>query len=275
MGRLLALLLKWRSEVLLVILLAIALGLTVTQSSHQKAVWLSSSNQFLGSIHSFKATTVSYFSLKKRNQQLQEDNAALRAALYQAQFEKALIDGSMLLSDSLNPYAVIPAKVVTNSVVRERNYLTLNKGTQQGVYADMGVITDQGVVGIIEQSSANFSTVLSLLHEDSSINASIKGSNYFGSLVWNGKRFDRCQLFDIPKTAEIQIGDSIVTGGMSSIFPPGILIGQVSQFTIVENSSFYTIEVSLSNNMANLSQVYTIDNRLKEERLTLEVQSND
>lgn len=275
MGRLLALLLKWRSEVLLVILLAIALGLTVTQSSHQKAVWLSSSNQFLGSIHSFKATTVSYFSLKKRNQQLQEDNAALRAALYQAQFEKALIDGSMLLSDSLNPYAVIPAKVVKNSVVRERNYLTLNKGTQQGVYADMGVITDQGVVGIIEQSSANFSTVLSLLHEDSSINASIKGSNYFGSLVWNGKRFDRCQLFDIPKTAEIQIGDSIVTGGMSSIFPPGILIGQVSQFTIVENSSFYTIEVSLSNNMANLSQVYTIDNRLKEERLTLEAQSND
>lgn len=275
MGRLLALLFKWRSEVLLVILLAIALGLTVTQSSHQKAVWLSSSNQFLGSIHSFKATTVSYFSLKKRNQQLQEDNAALRAALYQAQFEKALVDGSMLLSDSLNPYAVIPAKVVKNSVVRERNYLTLNKGTQQGVYADMGVITDQGVVGIIEQSSANFSTVISLLHEDSSINASVKGSNYFGSLVWNGKRFDRCQLFDIPKTAEIQIGDSIVTGGMSSIFPPGILIGQVSQFTIVENSSFYTIEVSLSNNMANLSQVYTIDNLLKEERLTLEVQSND
>lgn len=275
MGRLLALLFKWRSEVLLVILLAIALGLTVTQSSHQKAVWLSSSNQFLGSIHSFKATTVSYFSLKKRNQQLQEDNAALRAALYQAQFEKALVDGSVLLSDSLNPYAVIPAKVVKNSVVRERNYLTLNKGTQQGVYADMGVITDQGVVGIIEQSSANFSTVISLLHEDSSINASVKGSNYFGSLVWNGKRFDRCQLFDIPKTAEIQIGDSIVTGGMSSIFPPGILIGQVSQFTIVENSSFYTIEVSLSNNMANLSQVYTIDNLLKEERLTLEVQSND
>lgn len=275
MGRLLALLFKWRSEVLLVFLLAIALGLTVTQSSHQKAVWLSSSNQFLGSLHSFKATTASYFSFKKRNQQLQKDNAALRAALYQAQFEKALVDGSMLLSDSLNPYAVIPAKVIKNSVVRERNYLTLNKGTQQGVYADMGVITDQGVVGIIEQSSANFSTVISLLHEDSSINASVKGSNYFGSLVWNGKRFDRCQLFDIPKTAQIQIGDSIVTGGMSSIFPPGILIGQVSQFAIVENSSFYTIEVSLSNNMANLSQVYTIDNRLKEERLTLEVQSND
>jgi rod shape-determining protein MreC len=275
MRKLLALLFKWRSEVLLVILLATALGFTVTRSSYQKSVWLSSSNKFLGSLHSFKSTTASYFSLKKRNQQLQEDNAALRAALYQVQFEKALIDGSMFLSDSLNPYAVIPAKVVKNSVVRERNYLTLNKGTQHGIYADMGVITDQGVVGIIEQSSKNFSTVISLLHEDSSINASIKGSNYFGSLVWNGNRFDRCQLFDIPKTAEIQIGDSIVTGGMSSIFPPGILIGQVSQFTLVENSSFYAIEVSLSNNMANLSQVYVIDNRLKEERLTLESQSND
>ena len=275
MGKLLALLIKWRSEVLLVFLLATALALTVTQSNHQKAVWLSSSNTFLGRLHAFKTTSTEYFSLKKRNQELQNDNAALRAALYQAQFEKALIDGSMRLSDSLMPYAVIPAKVIKNSVLRERNYLTLNKGTSQGVYPDMAVISDQGVVGIVEQSAENFSTVISLLHEDSSINAAIKGSNYFGSLVWNGQRFDRCQLFDIPKTAEIQIGDSIVTGGMSSIFAPGILIGQVSQFAIAQNSSFYTIEVSLSNNMANLSQVYIIDNRLKEERLTLESQGND
>ena len=275
MGKLLALLIKWRSEVLLVFLLATALALTVTQSNHQKAVWLSSSNAFLGRLHTFKATSTEYFSLKKRNQELQNDNAALRAALYQAQFEKALIDGSMRLSDSLMPYVVIPAKVIKNSVLRERNYLTLNKGTSQGVYPDMAVISDQGVVGIVEQSAENFSTVISLLHEDSSINAAIKGSDYFGSLVWNGQRFDRCQLYDIPKTAEIQIGDSIVTGGMSSIFAPGILIGQVSQFAIAQNSSFYTIEVSLSNNMANLSQVYVIDNRLKEERLTLESQSND
>lgn len=275
MGKLLALLIKWRSEVLLVFLLATALALTVTQSNHQKAVWLSSSNTFLGRLHAFKTTSTEYFSLKKRNQELQNDNAALRAALYQAQFEKALIDGSMRLSDSLMPYAVIPAKVIKNSVLRERNYLTLNKGTSQGVYPDMAVISDQGVVGIVEQSAENFSTVISLLHEDSSINAAIKGSDYFGSLVWNGQRFDRCQLYDIPKTAEIQIGDSIVTGGMSSIFAPGILIGQVSQFAIAQNSSFYTIEVSLSNNMANLSQVYIIDNRLKEERLTLESQGND
>lgn len=275
MGKLFALLIKWRSEVLLVFLLATALALTVTQSSHQKAVWLSSSNSFLGRLHAFKTASTEYFSLKKRNQELQNDNAALRAALYQAQFEKALIDGSMRLSDSLTPYAVIPAKVIKNSVLRERNYLTLNKGTSHGVYPDMAVISDQGVVGIVEQSAENFSTVISLLHEDSSINAAIKGGNYFGSLVWNGKRFDRCQLYDIPKTAEIQIGDSIVTGGMSSIFAPGILIGQVSQFAIAQNSSFYTIEVSLSNNMANLSQVYVIDNRLKEERLTLESQSND
>ena len=245
MGKLLALLIKWRSEVLLVFLLATALALTITQSSHQKAVWLSSSNAFLGRLHAFKTTSTEYFSLKKRNQELQNDNAALRAALYQARFEKALIDGSMRLSDSLMPYAVIPAKVIKNSVLRERNYLTLNKGTSQGVYPDMAVISDQGVVGIVEQSAENFSTVISLLHEDSSINAAIKGSDYFGSLVWNGQRFDRCQLYDIPKTAEIQIGDSIVTGGMSSIFAPGILIGQVSQFAIAQNSSFYTIEVSL------------------------------
>lgn len=134
----------------------------------------------------------------------------------------------------------------------------------------MAVISDQGVIGIVEQVSENYATVMSLLHEESSINASIKGSAYFGSLVWNGKKLDRCQLYDIPKTANIQIGDSIVTGGMSSIFPPGILIGQISQFSVPQNSSFYAIEVSLSNEMPNLSQVYIINHRDQTERRTLE-----
>ena len=160
--------------------------------------------------------------------------------------------------------------MVKNSVLRKRNYITLNKGSQQGVTPDMAVISDQGVIGIVEQVSENYATVMSLLHEESSINASIKESSYFGSLVWNGKKLDRCQLYDIPKTASIQIGDSIVTGGMSSIFTPGILIGQISQFSVPQNSSFYAIEVSLSNEMPNLSQVYIINHRDQKERRTLE-----
>jgi len=270
MGRLLELLFKWRSEVLLIFLVLLALGLTVTQSSHQKAVWLSSSGNLMGSIHRFTNNTAAYFTLKKRNNKLQEENAELRASLYQAQFEKALIDGSFATSDTLTPYEVIPAKVVKNSVLRKRNYITLNKGSQQGVTPDMAVISDQGVIGIVEQVSENYATVMSLLHEESSINASIKESSYFGSLVWNGKKLDHCQLYDIPKTASIQIGDSIVTGGMSSIFPPGILIGQISQFSVPQNSSFYTIEVSLNNEMPNLSQVYIINHRNQTERRTLE-----
>jgi len=270
MGRLLELLFKWRSEVLLIFLVLLALGLTVTQSSHQKAVWLSSSGNLMGSIHRFTNNTAAYFTLKKRNNKLQEENAELRASLYQAQFEKALIDGSFATSDTLTPYEVIPAKVVKNSVLRKRNYITLNKGSQQGITPDMAVISDQGVIGIVEQVSENYATVMSLLHEESSINASIKESSYFGSLVWNGKKLDHCQLYDIPKTASIQIGDSIVTGGMSSIFPPGILIGQISQFSVPQNSSFYTIEVSLNNEMPNLSQVYIINHRNQTERRTLE-----
>lgn len=270
MGRLLELLFKWRSEVLLVFLVFLALGLTVTQSSHQKAIWLSSSGNLMGSIHRFTSNTAAYFTLKKRNNQLQEENAQLRASLYQAQFEKALIDGNFKSSDTLTPYEVIPAKVVKNSVLRKRNYISLNKGSKHGVTRDMAVTSDQGVIGIVEQVSENYSIVMSLLHEESSINASIKGGAYFGSLVWNGKKFDRCQLYDIPKTATLNIGDSIVTGGMSSIFPPGILIGQISQFSVPQNSSFYSIEVSLSNEMPNLSQVYIIKHRDQSERRTLE-----
>ncbi|MEL0271869.1 MAG: rod shape-determining protein MreC [Flavobacteriaceae bacterium] len=274
MEKLLALLINRRAEVLTLLLLAIGLGLTITAETPQRAKWLSSSSKVSGSIYQLKENLQDYFNLKQVNRRLSEENAQLREALYQSQFEKALIGGKFGNTDTLKQYVVSPAKVIKNSVIREKNLITLNKGAYQGIIQDMGVVSDKGVVGVVERTSDHFSTVIPLLHKDLSINAALKNTKHFGSLIWDTKTIDRCTLVDLPKISNIQIGDTIVTGGMSSVFPAGIPIGQVSAYSIPDNSSFYKAEVRLFNDMSNLDQVYVIKNTLKEEQVSLENQTN-
>jgi rod shape-determining protein MreC len=274
MEKLLGLLINRRAEVLTLFLLVIGLGLTVTAETPQRVKWLSSSSKVAGSIYQIKANLENYFELKKVNKRLSDENANLRQALYQSQFEKALIEGTFGNTDTLNKFVVSPAKVIKNSVIREKNLITLNKGGKEGIVQDMGVISDKGVVGVVENTSDHFTTVISLLHSELSINASLKNTKHFGSLIWDTKTIDRCILVDLPKISNIQIGDTIVTGGMSSVFPAGIPIGQVSAYSVPNNSSFYKAEVRLFNDMSNLDQVYVIKNTLKEEQVSLENPSN-
>jgi rod shape-determining protein MreC len=274
MEKLLGLLINRRAEVLTLFLLVIGLGLTVTAETPQRLKWLSSSSKVAGSIYQIKANLENYFELKKVNKRLSDENANLRQALYQSQFEKALIEGTFGNTDTLNKFVVSPAKVIKNSVIREKNLITLNKGGKEGIVQDMGVISDKGVVGVVENTSDHFTTVISLLHSELSINASLKNTKHFGSLIWDTKTIDRCILVDLPKISNIQIGDTIVTGGMSSVFPAGIPIGQVSAYSVPNNSSFYKAEVRLFNDMSNLDQVYVIKNTLKEEQVSLENPSN-
>lgn len=274
MEKLLGLLINRRAEVLTLFLLVIGLGLTVTAETPQRLKWLSSSSKVAGSVYQIKANLENYFELKKVNKRLSDENANLRQALYQSQFEKALIEGTFGNIDTLNKFVVSPAKVIKNSVIREKNLITLNKGGKEGIVQDMGVISDKGVVGVVENTSDHFTTVISLLHSELSINASLKNTKHFGSLIWDTKTIDRCILVDLPKISNIQIGDTIVTGGMSSVFPAGIPIGQVSAYSVPNNSSFYKAEVRLFNDMSNLDQVYVIKNTLKEEQVSLENPSN-
>ena len=274
MEKLLGLLINRRAEVLTLFLLVIGLGLTVTAETPQRVKWLSSSSKVVGSVYQIKENLENYFELKKVNKNLSEENANLRKALYQSQFEKALIEGKFGNTDTLNKFIVSAAKVIKNSVIREKNLITLNKGGKEGIVQDMGVISDKGVVGVVEKTSDHFTTVISLLHSELSINASLKNTKHFGSLIWDTKIIDRCILVDLPKISNIQIGDTIVTGGMSSVFPAGIPIGQVSAYSVPNNSSFYKAEVRLFNDMSNLDQVYVIKNTLKEEQVSLENPSN-
>jgi rod shape-determining protein MreC len=168
---------------------------------------------------------------------------------------------------------VTHGKIVKNSFASSRNYLTINIGEDQGVQPDMGVITTKGILGIVENTSKGFATVQSILNSNSNINAKIKNTDYFGSLVWDGNRYDVVQLIDIPRLVPLVVGDTIITGGMSSIFPENIPIGTIKKYDLNASKSFYNIDVALFNDMANLKNIYVIDNVDKSQILELQAKT--
>ena len=222
-----------------------------------------------------------YFELKKINSSLVEENLILKN-----QLEKFIKKKSI---DSLKNVAFQyqNAKVISNNLSSFKNNLIINKGTKHGLKNEMGVISSTGIVGIIDRTSKNYSSVMSVLNTESKINAKVKRTSHFGTLEWNGLSNRDLLLNDIPETADIKIGDSIITGGMSLIFPEGINIGVISDImkqekfndTIMKfninnqvkianiefRENYLNIEVKLHTDMNNLNNVYVIESLNKDE----------
>jgi rod shape-determining protein MreC len=167
-------------------------------------------------------------------------------------------------------YSYISAKVVNSSVNKRRNFLTLNVGSEQGVKQDMGVMSSDGIVGIVTNVSRNFASVLSLLHKDVRVNCQLKKDGSYGPLIWDGRDFRYCLLTDIPTHSKIKTGDTVVTSELSGIFPEGIMVGTIVFFEKRQNESFYTARVRLSADLKKVNHVYVIKNKFKGERDSLE-----
>jgi len=269
MQRIIRFILSRRTSLLYLGLSVLCLLLTVESHSYHQSKYFNSSNWISGQLYNASSGVSNYFHLKEENRKLTEENQRLRTLIYS--LEEGVPDLDSL--DRAQPggqYLFTGARVTRNSIARRRNYLTINKGSKDGVRRDMGVVSSLGVVGIVENTSSRFATVQSLLNVNTSINAKLKGTDYFGSLVWDGENFMNVQLLDIPRFAPILRGDTIVTGGMSSIFPENLPIGVITDFRIPENSSFYQIDVRLFNDMANVRSVYLIDYSHQEEIRKLE-----
>ncbi len=243
----------------------VSLGFTIQSHSYHQSRFFNSSNWITGNILESSNNVSTYFGLDRENQKLMHENEYLRKLL----FNKKEIDTTALDSVQLT-YTITTGKVIKNSFADPRNYITINQGKKDSVKPDMGVITSKGILGIVENTSNNFATVQSILNEKSNINAKIKNTNHFGSLVWNMKQYNVVQLVDIPRLVPLTIGDTIVTGGMSSIFPENIPIGTIRKFDLNTSKSFYNIDVALFNDMTNIKNVYIIDNSNREEILELE-----
>ncbi|SFB66437.1 rod shape-determining protein MreC [Flagellimonas taeanensis] len=270
MQRIINFILRYRNAFLYCFLALISLVMTVRSHSYHQSKFFNSSKWLSGSIYSSGADVSSYFGLREENRRLVEENEYLRKLLFNLED-----DSIQPLDSSMVSYGVISAKLIKNSFASPRNYLTIDKGRKQGVKQDMGVITTQGILGIVENVSNNFATVQSVLNTKSNINAKIKDTNYFGSLIWTGEDYTIAQLIDIPRLVPLVVGDTIVTGGMSSIFPENIPIGTIKKYDLNESKSFYNIDVELFNDMANIKNVYLIENKNRKEIQELEAKTTN
>ncbi len=257
-----------KTFLLFLLLFSLSLALTIQTHSYHKSKFISSSNFLSGGILNSSNNIRSYFSLKERNKILIEENNQLKSILYNYK----TLDESEPLTDSLlhKYFEFKTATVIKNSYSNAKNYLTLNKGSNNGMKQDLGVITSKGIVGIIDNTSKNYSRVISILNTKSRINAQLKASNHIGSLIWDTKSPEFVQLIDISKFAPVSIGDTIITGGQSTIFPKGIPIGTIDTFALDNNSDMYTINVKLFNDMTNIGHVYIITNTDKVEIKSLQ-----
>lgn len=255
-------------KMLFFLLMIISLRLTIQTHSLQQSVYINSSNIVSGYVYEKTNDIKEYFVLKKTNDELVLENQKLKEQLFNK--KDTTIDIKKIKTPFDVAYNVIAASVIKNSFNKQHNYLTLKGGALQGIKTDMGVINQYGIVGKIAKTSPNYSTVTSILFTDEKTNAKLKNTNHFGSIIWNGKNMGYVQLIELPRLATVRKGDTIVTGGYSTIFPENIPIGTIDKVYIDRVTNYYTVDVRLFNDMSNLGNVYVIDNKNKTEIETLE-----
>lgn len=268
-------LLKHHFVLLFLIIEIVSLVLVLNYNAYQRSVFLSSSNRLTGGLYNRYSNMREYLMLRHINEDLARENAYLRGQLPES--FRASKDYFNLVFDSLSQqqYIYRAARVINNSVNKHFNYITLNKGRRHGIEKEMGVISSKGVVGIVNNVSENYATVISILNTRLKISAKLEETGYFGALEWDGKTFDQAILNEIPRHATVNVGDLVETSGYSAIFPEGILIGTVQEIENNEGESFYNIKVKLSVDFKDLAFVEVIGNAMREEQVVLEKETED
>ena len=252
----------------------ISLVLLFHYNSYQGSVWFSSANAVAGKVYETRAGIEQYFSLVDVNKQLTARNLHLERELTElsAQLNTEKHDSTYaerLQKTAIKGYQTIPAKVVSNTVDKHDNFLTIDKGRADGVKDGMGVVSGTGVVGIVYLVSEHYAVVIPILSSKSSISCSLQGRGYFGYLHWTGGDTRKAWLDDVPRHAAFRLYDKVVTNGYSSVFPAGILVGKVLHVYNSPDGIAYRIQVELSTDFAKLRDVCVIDNQMLEERLQI------
>lgn len=281
MNTFLQLLNRVNPRILFLALLVVSLFLIVQNNEAQGRIFWNSAGRVTGFFGSGANSIRSYFNLRRENEKLQHEISVLRGQLAKDQYnDQASIDTLQRVIDStrIQIYKYIEATVFNNSVDKPKNYLTLNRGSRHGVKLNMGVITTDGVLGVVRYVSEHYCVVMSILHADSRVSAQIRGEDkgFYGSLVWNGKDPRFMQLVDIPKHNKISSKDDVVeTTGFSTYYPPGVAIGKVFYHSILPGSSNHLIQVKLYTNMNNVRYAQIVVNEHADEINQLEARAKD
>ncbi len=268
MKSLLNFLYKYNHLLLFVILEIFCFSLIVKYNNYQRVSYINSSNAISGLIFEKYTSIKNYFELQKINDNLAKENAKLRTQLISIKQSDIFLNSNLRIDSSI--VKSIPAKVINNTINKQNNYITLNKGYKDGVRLDMGVISNEGIIGVVVNVSKNYSAVLSLLNERWSVNAKLFRTNHFGTLRWEGGNPYEAVLSEIPNHVEVNPEDTIVTSGFSTIFPEGIIIGKAIRVDFNPSDNFKKIVVQLFVDFSSLNYVEIIDGKTYSEKDDLE-----
>jgi len=275
MQQIISFLYKNKLFILFLLLEVLAIVFTIQSHSFHKSKFVNSANFMSGGVYNRINNFKEFLLLKKENERLSEENVYLKNLLNIQ--DKNVLEIEEVHIDTVNysqKYTYTSAKVINNNYRKNNNYLTINRGANSGLESDLGVINSKGIVGITKSVSSNYATVLSILNVNSRINAKLLNSDHYGSLSWDNDDYNTVQLLDIPIQASVYVGDTIVTGGKSTIFPEGIPIGVIKEFKTLNNNYDY-IHITLFNDMSSIGYVQVIKNFDKLEIQNLEEKSTN
>ena len=278
MRNLLNFLLKYNHWFLFILLEVISFVLLFRFNHYQHSVYFSSANVVAGKVYEVSGGITSYFHLKSVNEdlldrimELEQQNRNLENALVKHLSDSTELNSIRNLSDT--DYEIFKARVINNSLNLVDNYITLNRGSKDGIRPEMGVVDGNGVVGIVYETSSHYSRVISVLNSKSSISCKIVGSEYFGYLKWEYGDSRYAYLKDLPRHAEFNLGDTVVTSGYSTVFPEGIMIGTVDDMADSNDGLSYLLKVKLATDFGKVSEVRVIARTGQREQKELEQKS--
>ncbi|MEE1215640.1 MAG: rod shape-determining protein MreC [Bacteroidaceae bacterium] len=271
-------LLQYAHWVLFLILEVLSGWMLFRFNAYQGSVWFTQANAVAGQVLDYEAKLLQFIHLKDLNGQLtqdilqlQQENDSMRTLLAQLIQDSSYTQ--KIQADLLAGEKLIPAHVISNSIKQKDNFITLDKGSKDGIRTEMGVVSGTGIVGITYLVSNHFSVVLPILNTHSNISCRLRGTNYFGSLKWSGGSPLQAYMDDIPRHARCKIGDVVETSGFSSVFPAGIFVGKVIQINNSKDGLSYRLEVQLSTDLAKIRDVCIVSNSRQAELDSLQRQA--
>lgn len=259
-----------RNTLLFLALMLVAMGMLIDGNTHQRARAISSSNAVVGRIHAWRNSVTSYAGLREVNAMLAARNADLmnRHRGAYAPVENRYVS----ISDTVHEqrYRYVPAQVINSTTHRQKNFITLDRGTKAGVRAGMGVIGSSGIVGVVRDASPRFAAVISVLNTDLSTSVELRRTGHFGLLVWDTNDPLTASVADIARHVPVQPGDTVITRGGDGVFPRGITVGTVRDVAGDPGSNYHRITVRLAEDLSRSAMAYVVMDLMKLERDSLQ-----
>jgi rod shape-determining protein MreC len=260
----------YRLAFLFILLQILSFIFLFRSNSYHNAVFFHSAQHWIGSLYQWRSSVTQYFELQKENEELAEENARLRRKLHRYRKSPSFDLQGRADSSIEDRYEIIETRVINGTVHRRNNHLTIDRGSKAGVEPDMGVIGPNGIVGVVRHVSEHFATVLPVLNTNFRASVRLKRTKNFGILEWPGEHPKKASMVDVAKHVKVRKGDTVLTRGAASIFPPGIPVGKVQEVRTDPSKNYHRIQLELFTDLSSVHHVYVIGDKLKEEKEELE-----